>query len=169
MKKLTHFDETGAARMVDVSGKEATTRVAVAGARVTMEHATLRLIVDRKIAKGDVFGVARVAGIMAAKRTPDLIPMSHPLNLSAVEITFEPDRKASCVDILATVRTTGRTGVEMEALTAAAVAGLTIYDMCKSVDRAMTVGDVRLLKKTGGKSGTYVRKEGRPRTRSRGK
>jgi len=169
MKKLTHFDETGAARMVDVSGKEATTRVAVAGARVTMEHATLRLIVDRKIAKGDVFGVARVAGIMAAKRTPDLIPMSHPLNLSAVEITFEPDRKASCVDILATVRTTGRTGVEMEALTAAAVAGLTIYDMCKSVDRAMTVGGVRLLKKTGGKSGTYVRKEGRPRTRGRGR
>jgi cyclic pyranopterin monophosphate synthase len=123
--------------------------------------------VDRKIAKGDVFGVARVAGIMAAKRTPDLIPMSHPLDLAAVEITFEPDRKASCVDILATVRTTGRTGVEMEALTAAAVAGLTIYDMCKSVDRAMTVGNVRLLKKTGGKSGTYVRKEGRPRKRSR--
>ncbi|NTW60919.1 MAG: cyclic pyranopterin monophosphate synthase MoaC, partial [Nitrospirae bacterium] len=152
MKKLTHFDETGAARMVDVSGKEATARVAVAGARVTMEHATLRLIVDRKIDKGDVFGVARVAGIMAAKRTPDLIPMSHPLDLAAVEITFEPDRKASWVDILATVRTTGRTGVEMEALTAAAVAGLTIYDMCKSVDRAMTVGDVRLLKKTGGKS-----------------
>jgi len=169
MKKLTHFDETGAARMVDVSGKEATVRVAVAGARVTMEHATLRLIVDRKVAKGDVFGVARVAGIMAAKRTPDLIPMSHPLDLAAVEIAFEPDRKTSCVDILATVRTTGRTGVEMEALTAAAVAGLTIYDMCKSVDRAMTVDDVRLLKKTGGKSGTYVRKEGRPRTRSRGK
>jgi cyclic pyranopterin phosphate synthase len=169
MKKLTHFDETGAARMVDVSGKEVTARVAVAGARVTMEHATLRLIVDRKIAKGDVFGVARVAGIMAAKRTPDLIPMSHPLDLAAVEITFKPDRKASCVDILATVRTTGRTGVEMEALTAAAVAGLTIYDMCKSVDRAMTVGDVRLLKKTGGKSGTYLRKESRLRTRSRGR
>lgn len=169
MKKLTHFDETGAARMVDVSGKEATARVAVAGARVTMEHATLRLIVDRKITKGDVFGVARVAGIMAAKRTPDLIPMSHPLDLAAVEINFEPDRKASCVDILATVRTTGRTGVEMEALTAAAVAGLTIYDMCKSVDRAMTVGDVRLLKKTGGKSGTYVRKEGRPLTPNRGR
>jgi cyclic pyranopterin phosphate synthase len=169
MKKLTHFDETGAARMVDVSGKEVTARVAIAGARVTMEHATLRLIVDRKIAKGDVFGVARVAGIMAAKRTPDLIPMSHPLDLASVEVTFEPDRKASCVDILATARTTGRTGVEMEALTAAAVAGLTIYDMCKSVDRAMTVGDVRLLKKTGGKSGTYVRKEGRPRTRSRGR
>ena len=169
MKKLTHFDETGAARMVDVSGKEVTARVAIAGARVTMEQATLRLIVDRKVAKGEVFGVARVAGIMAAKRTPDLIPMSHPLDLAAVEIAFEPDRKASCVDILATVRTTGRTGVEMEALTAAAVAGLTIYDMCKSVDRAMTVDDVRLLKKTGGKSGTYVRKEGRPRTRSRGK
>jgi cyclic pyranopterin monophosphate synthase len=169
MKKLTHFDERGAARMVDVSGKQETAREAVAGARVTMEPATLRLIVDRKIAKGDVFGVARVAGIMAAKRTPDLIPMSHPLDLTAVEIAFEPDKKASCVNILATVRTTGRTGVEMEALTAAAVAGLTIYDMCKAADRAMTVGGVRLLKKTGGKSGTYVRKDPEPRTRSRGR
>jgi cyclic pyranopterin phosphate synthase len=166
-KELTHFDERGAARMVDVSGKQETAREAVAGARVTMEPATLRLILDRKVSKGDVFGVARVAGIMAAKRTPDLIPLSHPLDLAAVEIAFEPDRKASCVDILATVRTTGRTGVEMEALTAAAVAGLAIYDMCKSADRAMTVGDVRLLKKTGGKSGTYVRKDGRPRTRGR--
>ena len=169
MKKLTHFDETGAARMVDVSGKEVTAREAVAGARVTMEPATLRLIVNKKIAKGDVFGVARVAGIMAAKRTPDLVPMTHPLDIAAVEISFEPDRNSSCVDILATVRTTGRTGVEMEALTAATVAGLTIYDMCKSVDRAMTIGDVRLLKKTGGKSGTYVRTEGGPRTRSRGR
>jgi len=158
-KQLTHFDETGAARMVDVSGKAETDREAIAGARVTMAPATLRLIVDRKIAKGDVFGVARVAGIMAAKRTPELIPMSHPLNLAAVEIAFKPDKKASCVDIRATVRTTGKTGVEMEALTAAAVAGLTIYDMCKSVDRAMTVGDVRLLRKTGGKSGAYVRTE----------
>jgi cyclic pyranopterin phosphate synthase len=164
MKKLSHFDETGAARMVDVSEKAETVREAVAGARVTMEPSTLRLILDRKITKGDVLGVARVAGIMAAKRTPDLIPLSHPLDLAAVEITLQPDKKASCVNILATVRTTGRTGVEMEALTAAAVAGLTIYDMCKSADRAMIVGAVRLLKKTGGKSGTYVRKEGKQRT-----
>jgi len=161
MKKLSHFDNNGAARMVDVSGKDETAREAIAGARVTMRPATLKLITDRKVAKGDVLGVARVAGIMAAKRTPELIPMSHPLNLASVEISFEPDRKASRVNILATVRTTGRTGVEMEALVAAAAAGLTIYDMCKSVDRAMTVTDVRLLRKSGGKSGTYVRAGGR--------
>ncbi len=156
-KKLTHFDERGAARMVDVSGKDETAREATACARVTMMPATLGLIVGRRVAKGDVLGVARVAGIMAAKRTPELIPMSHPLNLTSVEIAFEPDRKASCVNITATVRTTGKTGVEMEALVASAAAGLTIYDMCKSVDRAMTVTGIRLLRKSGGKSGTYVR------------
>ena len=149
--------------MVDVSGKDETAREAVAGARVAMEPATLRLIVDRKIAKGDVFGVARVAGIMAAKRTAELIPMCHPLNLSSVEVSFEPDAKASSVHITATVRMTGRTGVEMEALVAAATAGLTIYDMCKSADRAMTVTDVRLLRKSGGKSGIFVRNEQRRR------
>jgi cyclic pyranopterin phosphate synthase len=158
--KLTHFDDNGAARMVDVSAKNETAREAIAGGRVTMMPATLRLIVGRKVAKGDVLGVARVAGIMAAKRTPDLIPLSHPLNLASVDIAFEPDRKAACVNIIATVRTTGRTGVEMEALVAVAAAGLTIYDMCKSVDRAMTVTNVRLLKKSGGKSGTYVRDVG---------
>ena len=157
MMKLSHFDKDGAARMVDVSGKMETAREAIAGARIAMKPATLRLIVDRKVAKGDVLGVARVAGIMAAKRTPELIPMSHPLNITSVEIDFEPDLKASCVNIFATVRTTGRTGVEMEALVAAAAAGLTIYDMCKSVDRAMNVTDIRLLKKSGGKSGTYLR------------
>jgi len=161
MKKLTHFDKDGAARMVDVSGKKETAREAIAGARIAMKPATLRLIVGRKIAKGDVLGVARVAGIMAAKRTPELIPMSHPLNIASVEIAFEPEQKASCVNITATVRTMGRTGVEMEALVAAAAAGLTIYDMCKSVDRAMTVTDIRLLKKSGGKSGTYVRGGGK--------
>jgi cyclic pyranopterin phosphate synthase len=160
-KKLSHFDELGAARMVDISGKDETAREAIAGARVTMMPATLRLIVNRKVAKGDVFGVARVAGIMAAKRTPEIIPMSHPLNLASVEIAFKPDKKGSHVNILATVRTTGRTGVEMEALVAAAAAGLTIYDMCKSVDRAMTVTDIRLLKKSGGKSGTYERAGGK--------
>ena len=161
MKKLSHFDKDGAARMVDVSGKKETAREAIAGARVTMKPETLGHIVGRTVAKGDVLGVARVAGIMAAKRTPELIPLSHPLNLSSVEIAFEPDLKASCVNITATVRTTGRTGVEMAALVAAAAAGLTMYDMCKSVDRAMTVTDIRLLKKSGGKSGTYVRSGGK--------
>ena len=163
MKKFTHFDEQGAARMVDISAKAETVREAVAGARVTMEPATLRLILGRTVAKGDVFGVARIAGIMAAKRTADLIPLCHPLGLASVEISFQPDRKASCVDITAIARTTGKTGVEMEALTAAAVAGLTIYDMCKSADRSMTIGAVRLLKKTGGKSGTYAREDVGPR------
>ena len=157
-KELTHFDKKGAARMVDVSSKAETEREAAAGACVNMLPATLRLILGSKAPKGDVLGVARVAGIMAAKRTADLIPLCHPLGLTAVEIVFRPDRKTSRVDIVATARTTDRTGVEMEALTAAAVAGLTIYDMCKSVDRSMTVTDVRLLRKTGGKSGTYIRK-----------
>jgi cyclic pyranopterin phosphate synthase len=143
--------------MVDVSEKDETLREAVAAARVVMEPATLRRILDRTVSKGDVLGVARVAGIMAAKRTAELIPMCHPLALSSVEVDFIPDRKTSSLSIHATVRITGRTGVEMEALTAAAVAGLTIYDMCKSVDRAMTVTDVRLLRKTGGKSGTFER------------
>lgn len=157
-KKLTHVDERGAARMVDVSAKAETLREAVAGARVTMLPATLRLILDGKVAKGDVLGVARVAGIMAAKRTSELVPMCHPLPLSSVTVDLAPDRRRASIAITATVRVTGRTGVEMEALTAAAVAGLTLYDMCKAVDRAMTVTDVRLLKKTGGVSGTFVRK-----------
>ena len=157
-KKLTHVDERGAARMVDVSAKAETLREAVAGARVTMLPATLRMILDGKVAKGDVLGVARVAGIMAAKRTSELVPMCHPLPLSSVTVDLAPDRRRASIAITATVRVTGRTGVEMEALTAAAVAGLTLYDMCKAVDRAMTVTDVRLLKKTGGVSGTFVRK-----------
>ncbi len=157
MSSLTHFDDQGAARMVNVSGKEETTREAVAEGRIAMQPETLGLILDRNVSKGDVFGVARVAGIMAAKKTAELIPLCHPLNLTFAEISFEPDKKASCVNIRATVRTTGQTGVEMEALTAVAAAGLTIYDMCKSVDRAMVVTDVRLLKKTGGKSGTFER------------
>ena len=158
-RKLTHFDEQGAARVVDVSAKEETLREAVAAGRVTMLPATLGLILDKKASKGDVFGVARVAGIMAAKKTADLIPLCHTLNLASVEIAFEPDERASCVNIFATVRCSGKTGVEMEALAAAAVAGLTIYDMCKAVDRAMTVTDVRLVRKTGGKSGVFERKE----------
>ena len=143
--------------MVDVSAKDETVREAVAEGRVTMQPETLRLILDRKVSKGDVFGVARVAGIMAAKKTSGLIPLCHQLNLSSADIAFEPDQDASCVNIRAIVTTTGRTGVEMEALTAVAVAGLTIYDMCKAVDRAMTIADIRLMKKTGGKSGTFER------------
>ncbi len=157
MGKLTHFDNQGAARMVDVSRKEETAREAVAEGRVTMLPETLKLILDREVSKGDVFGVARVAGIMAAKKTAGLIPLCHPLNITSAEISFEPDEKGSCVKIRATIRTTGQTGVEMEALTAVAAAGLTIYDMCKSVDRAMMVTDIRLMKKTGGKSGTFER------------
>jgi cyclic pyranopterin phosphate synthase len=145
--------------MVDVSGKEETLREAVAAGRIAMLPETLRLILDRKMEKGDVFGVARVAGIMAAKKTAGIIPMCHALDLTSVEIAFEPDEKASCVNILATVRCTGKTGVEMEALVAAATAGLTIYDMCKAVDRAMTVTDIRLIRKTGGKSGTFERND----------
>ena len=157
MAELTHFDDQGAARMVDVSRKEETAREAVAEGRITMLPETLNLILDREISKGDVFGVARVAGIMAAKKTAGLIPLCHPLNITSAEIFFEPDEKVSCVKIRATIRTTGQTGVEMEALTAVAAAGLTIYDMCKSVDRAMTVTDIRLMKKRGGKSGTFER------------
>jgi cyclic pyranopterin phosphate synthase len=157
--KLTHFDERGAARMVDVSGKEVTEREAVASGRVAMLPETLTLIVDRRVAKGDVFAVARIAGIMAAKKTSEIIPLCHPLALSSVAIEFEPDKAASCVHIRATVRTTGRTGVEMEALTAVAAAALTIYDMCKSADRSMVLGDICLMKKTGGKSGTFERSE----------
>ncbi len=156
---LTHFDDSGAARMVDVSGKEETVREAVARGAVVMLPETLDLILDRAMAKGDVLGVARVAGIMAAKKVPDLIPLCHQVNLASVDLLFEPDKDARCVHIEATVRTTGRTGVEMEALTAVAAAGLTIYDMCKAVDRAMTITDIRLIKKTGGKSGTFERRE----------
>jgi cyclic pyranopterin phosphate synthase len=157
LTKFTHFDENGAARMVDVSAKQETTREAVAEGRVLMQHETLSLILDRKVVKGDVFGVARIAGIMAAKKTPELIPLSHPLSISSVTIDFEPDTERSSVLIRATVRIFARTGVEMEALTAVAAAGLTVYDMCKSTDRTMTISDIRLMKKSGGKSGTFVR------------
>ncbi len=157
---LSHFDEQGAARMVDVSTKDETLREAVAEGRVMMRPATLSLILEGNVAKGDVFAVARLAGIMAAKKTSELIPLCHPLALSSVAIDLQPDQKESCVLIRAAVRTTGRTGVEMEALTAVVAAGLTIYDMCKSVDREMTITSVRLLKKSGGKSGTFERKPG---------
>jgi cyclic pyranopterin monophosphate synthase len=156
--KFSHFDEEGAARMVDVSAKDETVREAVAEGQVMVLPETLTLIIDRKASKGDVLGVARLAGIMAAKKTSELIPLCHPLALSSVAIDLQPDKAACCIRIRATVRTTGRTGVEMEALTAVSAAGLTIYDMCKSVDREMTLNGVRLMKKTGGKSGTFERK-----------
>ena len=159
MAKLSHFDEDGSARMLDVSAKKETEREAVAEGRVFMQPETLSLILDRKVVKGDVFGVARIAGIMAAKKTPELIPLCHPLSISSVNVDFDTDKERSCVLVRATVRITGRTGVEMEALTAVAAASLTIYDMCKSTDRTMTISDVRLMKKSGGKSGTFEREK----------
>ena len=154
-KKLTHFDGTGNARMVDVGAKEITERVAVARARVTMQAATLKLIATKKAKKGDVLAVAQLAGIMAAKKTPDLIPLCHPLALSSVDVKLTLDPKRKAVDIEATCKLKGRTGVEMEALTAASVAALTVYDMCKAVDRGMVISGVKLVHKSGGKSGTY--------------
>jgi cyclic pyranopterin monophosphate synthase len=159
MTKLSHLDEQGRARMVDVSAKEITSRTAIAIGTVHLRAETLALILEDRIEKGDVFSVARVAGIMAAKKTSELIPMCHPLSLTAVEIELTPYNEPARVDIEATVRVSGKTGVEMEAMTAVAVAGLTIYDMCKAVDREMTLGEIRLVKKSGGKSGTFIRKE----------
>ena len=155
-KRLTHFDKAGKAAMVDVTAKKESTRLAIAKARVTMLPATLTTILAGGAAKGDVLGVARLAGIMAAKRTADLIPLCHPLALSKVAVDFRPDPAASAVEITATCKIKGRTGVEMEALTAAAIAALTIYDMCKAVDRGMTVAELRLVHKSGGKSGTFT-------------
>jgi cyclic pyranopterin phosphate synthase len=159
MAKLSHLDEQGRARMVDVSEKEVTRRIAVARGVIRMRPETLALILEEKIEKGDVFSVARVAGIMAAKKTSELIPMCHPLNITSVEIELKPQETPASVEIEATVRVAGKTGVEMEAMTAVSVAGLTIYDMCKAVDREMSIGEIRLVKKSGGKSGTFIRKE----------
>ena len=155
MSDLTHFDERGNARMVDVGDKDVTERVATAGASIVMQPATLALIRDKKAAKGDVLAVAQLAGIMAAKKTSDLIPLCHPLALSSVQVTLTLDEKRNAVDIEATCKLKGRTGVEMEALTAASVAALTVYDMCKAVDRGMVISEVKLLHKSGGKSGTF--------------
>ena len=152
---LSHLDEQGHARMVDVSDKDVTLREATARGRVRMQPSTLALIVEGRVPKGDVLATARIAGIMAAKRTHELIPLCHPLPLSAIEVRLEPDATASSVEIEATVRVTAKTGVEMEALTAVSVAALTVYDMCKAVDRGMTIADVRLAAKSGGRSGDY--------------
>lgn len=153
---LTHFDAQGQAHMVDVAAKPATHRTAVAEGRITMQATTLSLIVQGDAKKGDVLGVARIAGIMAAKKTSDLIPLCHPLALTRVALTFAVDATQASVICNATVETVGPTGVEMEALTAVQVALLTIYDMCKAADRGMTITDVRVLQKHGGKSGSFV-------------
>ena len=155
MSKLTHFDKKGAAHMVDVGDKDVTERDATAAASIKMAPETLKLIQDGDAKKGDVLGVARLAGIMAAKKTADLIPLCHPLALSNVTVDFTIDEAESVIEVRATCKLKGRTGVEMEALTAASIAALTIYDMCKAVDRGMTILNTRLLKKSGGKSGTY--------------
>lgn len=159
MAQLSHLDEQGRARMVDVSEKEITSRIAVARGTIHMRPETLELIRRGKVEKGDVFSVARVAAIMAAKKTSELIPMCHPLNITSVQIALTPENNPARVDIEASVRVSGKTGVEMEAMTAVAAAGLTIYDMCKAVDREMTIGEIRLVEKSGGKSGTFIRKE----------
>ncbi len=162
MADFTHFNESGRARMVDVGAKASTERVATAQAVVYMRPETLEQIQRGKIAKGDVLAVAQVAGVMGAKKTPDLIPMCHPLLITSVDISFkeesQPNPDGLCsISIFATVKTTGQTGVEMEAMTAASVTALTIYDMCKAIDRAMTFSEIGLLSKSGGKSGTYTR------------
>lgn len=154
-KKLSHVDADGRIAMVDVTDKQASDRIARAEGRVTMEPETLALILGNKIAKGNVVEAARLAGIMAAKRTHELIPLCHPLLLGKVDIQITADEAASALDVSASVRVSGKTGVEMEALTAVTVACLTIYDMAKAVDRGMTIGEVRLTHKSGGKSGTY--------------
>lgn len=155
MPKLSHFDAEGRAAMVDVTAKPETERLAVARGRVLMRPETLALVTAGQIGKGDVLAVARLAGIMGAKRTAELIPLCHPLALTSISLDLTPDEKANAVEIEAAVKLAGRTGVEMEALTAVAVAALTVYDMCKAVDRGMTISDIRLVRKSGGKSGTY--------------
>jgi len=153
---LTHFDAQGQAHMVDVAAKATTHRIAVAQGRIIMHPATLAIILQGTAKKGDVLGIARIAGIMAAKKTSDLIPLCHPLALTRVAVEFNADEEASCILCSAAVETVGQTGVEMEALTAVQLALLTIYDMCKAVDRGMTITDVKLLEKHGGKSGTFI-------------
>lgn len=157
-QKLTHFDSSGQAHMVDVGDKAHTRRIAVASGVISMQPATLQLIKNGNAKKGDVLGIARIAAIQGSKRTPDLIPLCHPISLTKVAVTFEIDDKNTAITITATTETTGQTGVEMEALTAVSVGLLTIYDMCKAADRGMTIGDIKLLEKHGGKSGDWVAK-----------
>ena len=156
-KQLTHFDEKGNTQMVNVGGKDETLRIAIAHGHITARPETLRLIAEQGMKKGDVLEVARLAGIMAAKRTGELIPLCHPLALTSIRVELVIADDVPQIEIEAEVQTVGRTGVEMEALTAVSVAALTVYDMCKAVDREMVIGDVRLVKKTGGKSGSFTR------------
>ena len=158
-EKLTHFNAAGEATMVDVGDKNSSRRIAVARGEIRMHPDTLSRILDKRVEKGDVLGVARLAGIMAAKKTPELIPLCHPLPIDSVEVDFTPDHQESLVKIEARVSVNGRTGVEMEALTAVSVAALTIYDMCKAVDKSMTIGPIRLVEKQGGRSGHFINPE----------
>ena len=156
MQRLTHFDKNGRAKMVDVSGKAETLREAIVCGSIHMKKDTFKKIMSGKIAKGDVLSVAKVAGIMAAKKTSDIIPMCHPLNISHIDINFYPCEKENRIDIEAKVKIEAKTGVEMEGFVAVAASCLTIYDMCKAIDRGMVISNIHLVKKTGGKSGTYV-------------
>jgi cyclic pyranopterin monophosphate synthase len=158
MSGLTHFDDQGASRMVDVGGKPVTERIAIAEAFVSLDAQTLRKIQNKELSKGDVFEVARLAGIMAAKKTSDLIPLCHPLGLDSVTIDFETVADGK-IRIVATTKIQARTGVEMESLTAASICALTIYDMCKAIDRGMSIGPIQLVEKRGGKSGTFLRED----------
>jgi cyclic pyranopterin phosphate synthase len=167
MAKLTHFDKKGRAKMVDVSAKAQTLREAIVRGSISMQPETFKKIMSGEITKGDVFAVARVAGIMAAKKTSEIIPMCHPLNLSHVEINFEPIQEKDRIDIEARVRIKAQTGVEMEGLVAVTVAGLTIYDMCKAIDRGMVLSNIHLVMKKGGKSGTYLVRSSELGVRSR--
>lgn len=156
---LTHFDEMGRAKMVDVTTKPVTERTAIAEGIVRMKEQTLKMILNKEIAKGDVFQVARIAGIMAAKMTSNLIPLCHPLPITSVEIDIQPDLDNSLVKLTTKVKTTAQTGVEMEAMVATSIAALTIYDMCKAVDKEMVIDEIKLIYKAGGKSGEFVRKD----------
>ena len=159
MTDFTHFDDRGNARMVDVGGKAPTRRTAVAGARVLVNETTFALIKSGGMKRGDVLTVAQIAGIMGAKRTPDLIPMCHPVSISGIDLALSLNEEGQCVDIIATVSCEGKTGVEMEALTAVSTAALTVYDMCKAVQKDMVITDIRLLSKTGGIHGDFTREE----------
>ena len=155
MSKLTHINEQGEAHMVDVSDKEQTERIAIAQARISMQAETLKMVIEGSHKKGDVLAVARIAGIQAAKQCSNLIPLCHPLMLTSIKVNCEPDTKNNCINISTQCKLSDRTGVEMEALTAASIAALTIYDMCKAVDRGMVISDIRLLEKSGGRSGHW--------------
>ncbi|MFH2011844.1 MAG: cyclic pyranopterin monophosphate synthase MoaC [Pseudomonadota bacterium] len=158
MPQLSHFDDEGRSKMVDITEKTVTKREAIASGIITMKPETFQMVASKEIKKGDVLEVAKIAGIMAAKNTCNLIPMSHPINITSVDICFHPNQAESKIIIESKVKVVSKTGVEMEALTAVSITALTIYDMCKSIDREMVISDIKLLKKSGGKSGDYVNK-----------